>query len=188
MSLLDMTTNTRGMLIIGVIVGLFVVGGFTTLYSSGGEKAMGGEKSIEGVIHEQEKELDLNRTAILEARKRVDKAEHLRATAKEADELALKVRAGRQRISDLENTIPKLERAITDGEKTFETDKQLVRKQLLADASVTILPTLQTVSGKVYQEVRITSIDATSVTISHRDGSSRLPLTDLPPEIRKRFP
>ncbi|MEI7927330.1 MAG: hypothetical protein WCH40_02180 [Verrucomicrobiales bacterium] len=188
MSLLDMTTSSRGMLIVGVIVGLFVVGGFTTLYSTGGEKAMGGEKSLEGIIHDEEKELDLNRTAVVEATKRLETADHLRATAKEADELALKVRASRQRISDLENTIPKLERAISDGEKTFETDKQLIRKQLLAELSVTTLPTLQTASGKVYQEARITSIDATSVTLSHRDGSSRLPLTDLPPEIRKRFP
>ena len=47
--------------------------------------------------------------------------------------------------------------------------------------------TVDTYPGRVWH-ARVTSIDATSVTLSHRDGSSRLPLTDLPPEIRKRFP
>jgi hypothetical protein len=70
----------------------------------------------------------------------------------------------------------------------FEDGKQCDRKQLLADLFSTVFHQLRTISGKIYQNAHITSIDAVSVTISHRDGSSRVVLSDLPSEIRKRFP
>lgn len=188
MSLLDMTTNSRGMLIIGGVVGIFVVAGFTTLILSGSEKAMGTGKSIEGVIREQQNEIDLNRTAIIEQKRQLVEAEQRRAKAIEMAQLSVRLKAGRERIAALTASLPRIRQEINDLEEALATDKQNYRKQLLNNPELSTLSELRTISGKVYQKVRITSIDATSVTISHQDGSGRVQLSDLPAEIRNRFP
>lgn len=188
MSLLDMTTNSRGMLIIGLVVCVFVAAGFSALYSTGSEKAMGSGKSIEGVIRDQENEIALNQTAIVEATKHLEEAEVRRATAKEADEMAFALKANRDRIDGLGADIPKLMKAIEGEQQAYEADKQAYRKQLLGDSTATTFAELRTISGKVYLDVHITSIDATSITLSHRDGSGRVQISDLPPLIRDRFP
>jgi len=188
MSLLDMTTNGRGMLIIGVVVGCFVVAGFTTLFWTGGERAMGTGKSIEGVIREQQNEIDLNRTAIKERKLQLVEADQRRVIAKEAEQLAIRLKAGRERIVTLTASLPKIAQEIKDLEESLASEKQLYRKQLLNDPALNTIAEIRTISGKVYQNVRITSIDATSITISHQDGSGRVPLSDLPPQLRERFP
>ncbi len=188
MSLLDMTTNARGMLIIGVVVCCFVVAGFTTLFWTGGDEAMGTGKSLEGFIREQQTEIDLSRVAIVEHKRQLVEAEQRRAIAKEAEQLDVRVRAGREKIAELTASLPKIEQEIKDLEESLVAEKQLYRKQLLDDPTITTLAELRTISGKIYQNVRITSLDATSITISHQDGSGRIPLGELPAEIRKRFP
>lgn len=188
MSLLDMTTNARGMLIIGVVVCCFVVAGFTTLFWTGGDRAMGTGKSLEGVIREQQIEIDLNRAAIIEHKRQIIEADQRRSLAKEAEQLALQVAAGREKIAALGASLPKIGQEIKELEATLVTEKQLYRQQLLGDPAFTNLVELRTVSGKFYQRVRITSIDVNSITISHQDGSGRVPLSDLPAGLRERFP
>ena len=188
MSLVDMTTNGRGMLIIGGVVGVFVVARFTTLILSGSDKAMGTGKSIEGVIREQQNEIDLNRTAIVERQRQLAEVEQRRELAREAEQAAARVKAGREKIAVLTAAIPRLQQEIKALQESLATEKQDYRRQLLNDPAINTLAELRTVSGKVYQKVRITSIDATTVTISHQDGSGRIPLAELPAEIRKRFP
>lgn len=183
-----MTTNARGMLIIGVVVCCFVVAGFTTLFWTGGDKAMGNGKSLEGVIREQQSEIDLSRVAIIEKKRQLVEAEERRTIAKEAEQLAVRVRAGREKIEEVTASLPRLAQAIKDLEESMAAEKLLYRKQLLDDPAITTLAELRTISAKIYQNVRITSIDATSITISHQDGSGRIPLAELPAEIRKRFP
>jgi hypothetical protein len=46
---------------------------------------------------------------------------------------------------------------------------------------------LTTLNGKVFRDVEIKDLDCEAITVSHRDGASRIPLVDLPAEIRKRF-
>lgn len=188
MSLLDMTTHARGMLIIGLAVCGFVVAGFTTLFWSGGDRAMASGRPIEAVIREQQTEIDLSRAAIREHRRQVAEAETLRSVAREAEQVDLKVKAGREKIAALTASLPKIEQEIKDLEARMAEERQLHRKHLLEDPSFTTLAELRTISGKRYQKVRITSIDANSITISHQDGSGRIPLAELPAELRSRFP
>jgi hypothetical protein len=188
MSLLDMTTNARGMLIIGLVVCAGVVAGFTALFWSGGDRAMGTGKSLEGVIREQQTEIDLSRAAIREHTRQIVEADQRRALAKEAGQLALQLKAGREKIATLSASLPRIGQEIKDLETTLTNEKHLYRKQLLEDPAFTTLAELRTISGKFYQKVRITSIDAVSITISHQDGSGRVPLGDLPAGLRERFP
>jgi septal ring factor EnvC (AmiA/AmiB activator) len=185
---LNMTTNSRGMLVIGVGVAAFVLAGFSALYSTGNERAMGTGKSIDGQLRDQQKEIELNRAVIGELTKQLGEAEKRRATSREADEITAKVHANRQRISELEKRIPEIAQEIEAGTQALEDEKQQFRKQLLSDPSIHSLAELKTVSGKAYREVRLTSIDATSITFSHQEGSSRVLLKDLPTEIKNRFP
>ena len=185
---LNMTTNSRGMLVIGVLVGAFVLAGFSALYSTGSEKAMGSGKSIEGQLRDQENEIALNRDTITERTKQLEEATRRRALSAEADAAAMTVQENRKRINELEKLIPALQQSIAMGEKNAEAEKERYRKQLLGNPSTNVFAELRTDSGKVYREVHLTSIDATSITFSHRDGSSRVLLKDLPAEIRNRFP
>ncbi|OYV05174.1 MAG: hypothetical protein CFE26_12960 [Verrucomicrobiales bacterium VVV1] len=162
--------------------------GFTTLFWTGGDKAMGNGKSLEGIIREQQSEIGLSRVAIIEQKRQLSEGEERRTIAKEAEQLAVRVKAGREKIAEITASLPRLEQAIKDLEESMAAEKLLYRKQLLNDPAISTLAELRTISGKIYQNVRITSIDATSVTISHQDGSGRISLAELPAEIRKRFP
>lgn len=42
-------------------------------------------------------------------------------------------------------------------------------------------------NGKVLRDVEIKDADCDSITVSHRGGTSRIPLADLPVEVRERF-
>lgn len=185
---LNMTTNSRGMLVIGLAVAAFVLAGFSALYSTGNEKAMGTGKSMEGQIKELEKEISLNQDTILERTRQLDDAEKRRSTAREADVTLALVQSNLTRIQQFEQRIPALQQAISNLERTFEEEKQRYRTRLLANPATNALPELKTLSGKTYQNVHLSSIDATSITFSHQDGSSRILLKDLPSEIRGRFP
>lgn len=185
---LNMTTNSRGMLVIGLVVAAFVLAGFSALYSTGNEKAMGSGKSIEGQLRDQQNEIALNRAVIGERTRQLEAVEKLRATSREAAEIETKVQTNRMRINDLESRIPGLSKEIETINRDFEDEKQAYRKRLLSEPAVAAMAELKTVSGKVYHEVRLTSIDAASITFSHQDGSSRVLLKDLPAEIRNRFP
>ncbi|MBM3838477.1 MAG: hypothetical protein FJ398_11025 [Verrucomicrobia bacterium] len=46
---------------------------------------------------------------------------------------------------------------------------------------------LTTLSGKVFRDVQIQDVDCDAITLSHREGASRILLADLPVEVRKRF-
>jgi septal ring factor EnvC (AmiA/AmiB activator) len=185
---LNMTTNSRGMLVIGMAVAAFVLAGFSALYSTGNEKAMGTGKSMEGQIKELEKEISLNQDTILERTRQLDDAEKRRSTAREADVKSALVQSNRTRIQQFEQQIPALQQAISNLERTFEEEKQRYRTQLLSNPATNAFPELKTLSGKTYQNVHLSSIDAASITFSHQDGSSRVLLKDLPAEIRSRFP
>lgn len=185
---LNMTTNSRGMLVIGLVVAAFVLAGFSALYSTGNEKAMGSGKSIEGQLRDQQNEIGLNHSVIAERTRQLEAAEKLRAVSREADEFAAKVRTNRERVSDLESRIPQLAKELETTNRVFEDEKQAYRKRLLSDPAVAAITELKTVSGKVYHEVRLTSVDAASITFSHADGSSRVLLKDLPLPLRERFP
>lgn len=185
---LNMTTNSRGMLVIGVAVAAFVLAGFSALYSTGSEKSMGTGKSIEGQLKEQAKEISLNRDTIRERTRQLDDAEKRRSTAREADNLTALVQGNRKRIQELEKQVPTLRQAISGIERNLEEDKQRYRSQLLANPATNAFPELKTLSGKTYRDAHLSSIDGTSITFSHQDGSSRVLLKDLPAEIRNRFP
>ncbi len=188
MSFLNMTTNSRGMFVIGVAVAAFVLAGFSALYSTGNEKSMGTGKSIEGQIKEQAKEVSLNRDTIRERTRQLDDAEKRRSTAREAENLTTLVQTNRNRIQGLEKQVPALRQAISDLERTLEEEKQRYRTQLLSNPATNAFPELRTLSGKTYRDAHLSSIDGASITFSHQDGSSRVLLKDLPAEIRNRFP
>lgn len=49
------------------------------------------------------------------------------------------------------------------------------------------IPELKTASGKTYQDVRITKVTPSEISIIHESGVARIPLKDLPDDLKTKF-
>ena len=49
------------------------------------------------------------------------------------------------------------------------------------------IPELKTASGKTYQDVRITKVTPSEISIIHESGVARIPLKDLPEDLKTKF-
>jgi hypothetical protein len=63
------------------------------------------------------------------------------------------------------------------------TSTTLISSALLADE----LQTLVSTNGHRYEKARITEVTPLSITIVHSTGVSRVPLTEFPPDVQRRF-
>ena len=49
------------------------------------------------------------------------------------------------------------------------------------------IPELKTTSGKTYHDVRITKVTPSDISIMHESGATRIPLSDLPEDLKIKF-
>jgi hypothetical protein len=47
--------------------------------------------------------------------------------------------------------------------------------------------TLATINGKRFEKVRVIEVTPTTITIIHSTGAARVPLTEFPPDVQKKY-
>jgi len=181
-------SSGKGPGVIGLLLALVVLGGFLLLGTlTLDDQFQGGGRTITSVISNQEEEIESlqrdleyseGKLALLVARKQT------------ADDLGkAKVRVSRQQalMAELGVKVAETDEEIIALEQAFEDYKTKYRAVVRDAAKGKSLDEFKTLDGEVYKQVSIREVNSVGMLISHRDGSKRIPYTNLPLEMQDLY-
>lgn len=181
-------SSSRGPGLIGTLLAIMIVGGFGTLsLLVFDERFMGGEKTIEAVIRDQDSRILASRGRLENLRQRMKKFEVLKRQATEVLELSSRSKFARQKIAALGVSRDAAKSAEAEATASWEAYKDAYRESEWASAKGEELDRLLTVSGKEFKRVVIKAVSHKGIDISHEGGLRLVPAEELPPELRDRF-
>lgn len=188
MSFSDLMSSGRGPGVVGMLLALVVVAGFGILFLFAFDDGMqGADQSIESVIVQQAKDLSALKSSITESSKNLEVRPALEAKAKEFKSVSNSNLASAARIEELRKSIASLKETIASNLAAFDKYKDDYRSFARNQAKGEELPSLKTLSGTVYERVKIKEVTAIGMQISHNDGHKRIPYEDLPADLQDRF-
>ncbi|MGC4014244.1 MAG: hypothetical protein QM755_06955 [Luteolibacter sp.] len=188
MGLDDMFSSGRGAGMMGTLMAAGVLGGFVLLYIFVFDESMaGGGKKIEAVIRDQDAEIRRLEAAIEQRSKTAESFDARRAVFTELEQVKRKLSQDQGDIDARASLIPRIQSEIEQAQAKSEAYKQAFRAQVRNEGKGTTYPQLKTLSGKVYETVVVTKVDAVGMNIQHKDGTSRVEFENLPPEIGEHF-
>lgn len=179
----DLFTSHRGAGLIGTLIALLVLGGFSLLFFLVTEEGPTGP-SIKTVIKK-----DARRIEVLEAREETLRAE-LDATAdfgaisREADRLETRLKLAKQETARLGEEKAEAADEIDPAMAALEDYKQSYRKSARASMVGETMDQLKTITGETFDKVKITEIDPVRMQIRHSKGITGVPLEELPTEMQ----
>ncbi|MFD0895557.1 hypothetical protein KBB96_19515 [Luteolibacter ambystomatis] len=183
---LDISSG-RGAGVMGTLVAALVLGGFVVLYFFVFDESMAGGRSIESVIKEQREEIDRlkdwagNQTNVLETRA------NFRTIAAEADQMQRKAREIKGDLDTQVSLVSRIQSEIAQVKTKDAAYRAAYRSQIRNEGKGLTYAQLKTLSGKVYQTVVVSKVDAVGMNIQHQDGTARVEFENLPPEIGEHF-
>lgn len=188
MSFSDLMSSGRGPGVVGMLLALVVVAGFGLLFLFAFDDGMqGADQSIESVIAQQSKDITALKSSITESGKGLEAGPALEAKAKELKSVSNGNLTDAARIEELRKSIAALKEAVASGLSTFEKYKDEYRAFARNQAKGEEIPSLKTLSGTVYEKVKIKEVTAIGMQITHNDGFKRIPYEDLPADLQDRF-
>lgn len=184
----DLISSSRGPGVIGTLVALIVLIGFGVLFLFAFDEGMGGgNKPIESIIREQAVELESVKSSIASKTKALEISPERKKIAGEVEEVSRQTRLNKGKLDGVVRIIEKVKAEIAATEKGLEDYKQSYREQVRGEAIGLKYPELKTLSGKSYQKVTVTRVDAIGMAFSHADGSTRADFDDLPADVQEYF-
>lgn len=171
----------------GTLVAAIVLGGFILLYFFVFDESMAGGRSIESVIKEQREEIDRlkdwagKQTNVLETRA------NFRTIAAEAEQMQRKAREIKGDLDTQTGLVSRIQTEITQVKAKDAAYRAAYRNQIRNEGKGLTYTQLKTISGKVYQTVVVSRVDAVGMNIQHQDGTARVEFENLPPEIGEHF-
>lgn len=185
MSFSDLMSSGRGPGVIGMLIALFVLIGFGTLFMFAfDEGTMGGDKSLVAMIRDADKEIITGKARIEDGGNTLATIPALRKTAADLLEAKAKKEFLTTRITQRVSEIKEINTGIDSLEEEFADYKNQYRVFVRNNASGTKLEELKTFSGEVYTDVDIRKVTAVGIEIRHRDGHKRIGFEDLPEEMQ----
>ncbi|MEO5913463.1 MAG: hypothetical protein ABIS50_04470 [Luteolibacter sp.] len=188
MAFTDLMLSYRGPGLIGTLMALFVILGFSLLFMFAFDEGFqGGNWSIEKVIAHQATEIE-NYQAMREDHSR--RLEQARVRVSDEKELARMKRESRwqlEKIASLGNAIELGTEVVSRETEVFDAYKDQYRAYVRGRAKGETLAKLETSSGGVYTNVSIRGVTAVGIEIRHDDGFKRIPFEELPEEMKTRF-
>ncbi|MEM1083354.1 MAG: hypothetical protein AAGI48_04485 [Verrucomicrobiota bacterium] len=184
----DLFTSSRGPGFIGTIMALIVLIGFGVLYVLVFDESLqGGGKTIESVIADEAKSLNSLQSQINYSKERIDEVDGLKELESEFEQLAIRARLTSKQLEELRVSETERLAVVAELDEGHKAYKESYRKSERAAAEGETMAQLETVSGKVYEEVKITDVDAVRMQIRHRGGITGVPFEELPANLQDRF-
>ena len=188
MSFTDMMSSGRGPGIIGMIIALVVLIGFSALFIFATDEDMqGAEQSMASIIANQETEIGSLKDRIQHDNKELDKAVSLETTAKQWTRVKQDNQLRQERISRLTQDLAATTDTIAANTKELASYKETYRACVYGKAKGRTLEQLQTRTGRVYAKVTIRDVTVFGVDIRHEEGSARIPPEELPEAMQKEL-
>ncbi|MCH7224549.1 hypothetical protein [Haloferula sp. A504] len=185
MSGTDLFTSVRGPGLIGTLLALIVVGGFSLLaVLVFDESLQGGGQEIESVIEADAKHIEELEGRVAVMREEVERTTKFReieaSIASEGIRRDLLVR----RREQLEEEVAAARGRLCDLEDSFSDYRQSYRESARASMVGRKMDQLTTSDGKTYTHVEITKVDPVRMQIRHEDGITGVPLELLSDDFR----
>ncbi len=183
-----MLSSGRGPGVIGMLMALLVLVGFGALYVFVFDEGMqGGNRSLQSIVAEQEKEIGTYQASLRGAEERLSV---LPAREKEATELAVLkqervFRSGT--IDGLSKNLVSIRDDLAGLGQSFEEYKDRYRDFVRKEAAGTEMAELLTANGDAYKNVTIREVDAAGISIRHDGGIKRIPFEALSEEMKDHF-
>lgn len=188
MSFSDLMSSGRGPGVVGMLLALVVVAGFGILFLFAFDDGMqGADQSIESVIAQQTKDISALKSSISDSNKSLEVRPALESKAKELKAISNENLVKTAKIGGLRKSVATLNETIASNLAALDKYKDEYRAFARNQAKGEELPTLKTLSGTVYEKVRIKEVTAIGMQISHNDGHKRIPYEDLPEDLQDRF-
>ncbi len=181
MSFTELMSSGRGPGVIGLMIALLVLLGFSLLSTLAfDESFQGGDQTIESVIAGQANEIKGYQSRIAEGMNQLAKAPVRIAESKELSALKRQQQAASDRIVALNLSIEVGNKEVASQIEGFESYKDRYRAHVRGRARGETMPLLETQSGAVYKNVNIREVTRVGIQIRHDDGHKRIPFEELP--------
>ncbi len=185
MSFGDLMSSAKGPGLIGLLLALVVLGGFIVLGTlTLDDQFQGGEKSLISIVRQQDQdiahlrsELEIAQTGFTEAAGRKKIAAAL--IQRKAEIASLQAELGGRELL-LAQTCAERDALV----RTLGDYKARYRAIVRGAAKGKSFDQLECLDGNIYKQVSIREIDALGMTITHLDGTKRIPSKYLPLEMQ----
>jgi hypothetical protein len=151
------------------------------------EGFQGGEKTIESVIRDQDKQIEQLTTTIAILTNQLGDIAKNKKTADEIASITRQVESKVTLCSEAQQQIDGLKDGIAKNQAEWDAYTIAYRKAERAAEIGKQYPEITTQSGRVYKDVTIKKIDDLRVGISHQGGSGNINWNDLPKELIDRL-
>lgn len=183
----DLLSSAKGPGVIGMLLALFVLIGFGTLFMFAFDEGKTGEKSLAAQIRDSESEITSTKARIAEAEKKLATIPALKMNSAKLMETDTRNDFLEARITQRKTEIEDLKSGLTSVEEEFEDYKNQYRAKVRNEAAGTKIDELITLSGEVYKEVDIRKVTSVGIEVRHRDGHKRIGFEVLPEEMQDYY-
>ena len=188
MSFSNLMSSAKGPGVIGLLLALIVLGGFIILGTLTLDEAFqGGGKSIGSVIRQQEGEIQSYQSRLKESKAPLVELADRERMAKELGIRTSKISSQQNSLAKTQVTIAQLHEELNTIERALEDYKGHYRTSIRGAAKGTEMEQFETLSGRVYHQVKVREVNAVGMLIRHRNGSKRIPYKDLPIDMQDHF-
>lgn len=180
----DLLTSSRGPGVIGALIALTVLVGFAGLaFFAFDPRFQGGGKTIEGVISDDAKRLDNLQARVAGANETLGRTDELKRIESETLKNEAVVKTQQTRIEEERGLRDEGREALARGRQSFADYRQRYRDSAREAMKGREFERIELQSGEVYQQVKVTEVDAARMQIRHSGGITGLPIEQLPADL-----
>jgi chromosome segregation ATPase len=188
MGFTDLVSSGRGPGVIGILIALFVLVAFGSLYTLVFDpNNMENHKKIEAVVRDLALEIDGKKTQLESYKQEVKLVARRKLDESELRELTAKVEATAKQIEEATAEKAEATAAVAAAEKEWEDYKEEYRTFIRAKAKGRELGTLKLSNGDVFENATIRKIDHEGMDILCSSGPKHIKFEELPADLQDEF-
>lgn len=185
----DLFSSARGPGVIGLLLGAIVLAGFCFLGMAVFDGRLNGDwaTSANKKIQTQGSRIVALQGEVKLLEEKLEEASQEKAARSRAVRMVGEFETTKAEVVDLERQVEGAREALAEAESELDAYKQQYRTVTRARAEGEGIVELRALDGRVFQGVKILSVDDLEMRISHRDGLTTVAWDQLPVELQDRF-
>lgn len=181
----DLFTSARGPGLIGMLLALIVLGGFTLLAMFAFDESEPEGEPLSYTIEKGEKKVERLRKSIGNATEQLEKTRDFEKVIREISAVEARLQVAKNRTTDLEGAATEAKEAVKAEQQKVAAYKQQYRESARAAMVGREFETLKTQEGRVFKKVKVSDIDPARMQIRHASGITGVKLVELPDDLQE---
>ena len=185
----DLITSARGPGVIGTVLALIVLLGFSGLFLLVCDESPKGSAglSLAGVVKNHESEIEALHSRVSMAQKNLETIPVLEKKVADIEAISSSTRVNKGAITGLQNRVSILRENIGSAQKDLLAYKAKYRASMRDKAKGEQIAEITTLAGRTFRHVAVREVTPIGMQIRHDDGFTRIPYEDLPHALQERF-